>query len=159
MKQTTRVFACWRHLHSLIDAASWPPSARADRSPAVIFGDFADPPLEAVIVIGVPTDRPNAEWATYGAPSQDEQFVLQVWISTRLPGMENLEALDRLEALCDVVQGELRDQTTGRPKGDFNAVIPGVISHAVTQISPTIFPTKEGFCGFAELNVLFKARI
>lgn len=159
MKQTSRVFACWRQLFAVLKDASWP-SAEGNPLPVeVLFGDFSAVPIEAVIVIGVPSERPRTEWVTFGAPSQDEEFVLQVWISTRVPGTDQETTVARLEELCDVVQSELRDQDTGRPAGDFKSVVPGVISHAVTQINPVIFPTAEGFGGYAELDVTFKVRI
>ncbi len=156
MKQTSRVFACWRHMFAILEGATWPGGLG---DPTVIFGDFADVPVEAVVIIGVPTDRVQSRWVTFGAPSQDEEFILQIWVTTRVPGQTNLEALARLEEICDVVQAELRDQDTGRPAGNFNSAVPGVISHAVTAINPTTFPTTEGFCGFAEIDVTFNVRI
>lgn len=159
MKRTSRVFACWEHLHSIVAGAAWTPHPMTGEVPPVLFGDAVEVPNECVIVVGVPADRPTADWATMGTPSQDEDFTLQVWVSTRVPGLDRQAAFARLEELCDLIQTVLRDPVTGRPAGGFTTAVEGVLWHRVTSVAPQLLPMTEGFGGFADIDISFHARL
>lgn len=159
MKKTSRVFACWRHLHAVLESVEWPAHPVTGERPPVMFGDAAEVPNECLIVVGVPIDRPNQEFVTFGAPSKDEDFTLQVYVATRVPGRDREETFARLEELCDLIQTTLRDSTTGRPAGISASAVPGLIWHHVARVAPQLFPTTEGFGAYAEIDVAFRVRI
>lgn len=160
-KTTSRVFACWRALHADLQAAMWP---RAGDYPVGVLVDFGLPVEfagEAVTVPGRVPREQMAQWRTWGQPGQDETFRLLVGVTTRAPGRTSLEALDRLEELCDVVQSTVRNQTTGQPAGSNLAAlaIPTMRWH-VASVQPGVYPWADGgFAADCAIEIEFTARI
>ena len=159
MKQTSRVFACWEALYDVLNESNWSPHPSTGELPTIVFGDTTDPTNDMVIVEGVPADAPTQEWATMGSPSQDEQFVLRVLVGSNVPGLTQAEVFARVADLADVVQAALRDQTTGRPAGEFTTTVPGVLWHRVGRIAPQLYAGPEGYGAYAEIDITFRVRL
>lgn len=157
-KRTTALLDTWTALHDLLVAQVWPPHETTMAEPEVIFGDAPNYPLEAVIVFGVPA-RTDTRWATMGAPSRDEDFTLQVSISTRVQGQTRQQVVARLGVLAAVVEDAVRDTSTGRQTGGFEATVPGVLWWGTRGLLPQVVATDEGFVGRFDIDIAFRARI
>lgn len=159
-KSTSRVFACWRALHDDLVAASWPPHPTTGLRPLVDFGAPLEQAGEGIFLPGrLPSQRP-ADWATMGSPGQNETFRLLVGVRSRVDGRSALEAVNRLEQLCDVVQSTVRSQTTGRPDGAALAAL-GIptLRWLVAELSPAVYPWEQGFAADCAIEIEFTARI
>lgn len=159
---TSRVFACWRALVQDLGAVSWPAHPGTGVVPLVSFGIPLEFAGEAIVVPGrKPPTSASQTRATQGAGSgKDEAFTLLVGVRTDVPGRSADEALDRLEALCDVVQTTLRSSTSGLPVGDALAALAiPTMRWDVSDVTPAVFPTSEGFAGEATIEVSFFTRI
>ncbi len=161
-KYTSRVFVTWQALYDLLEAQTWPAHSVTGEAPLVVFGATRDPLIEAVVVVGTPAVGPTLETVTN--LSEEDVFSLQVRVVSEVPGVDIGVCIARVAELADVVQTSLRSTTTGRMTTAFNGAsptnpVPGVVSWRVAQVRSTAYPTTEGFGGYAELDVLFKARI
>lgn len=163
-RQTSRVFAAWRATTADLRAASWPAHPRsAQIRPEVTFGIAKGFAGEAIVVPGrKPVGGTTQTRATLGAGSgKDETFTLLIGVTTNVPGMESEEVLDRLEELCDVVQQTFRSPQTGLPIGSNVAALtaPAIVRWDITDVTPGIYPTPNGFAGDATLELSFFFRI
>ncbi len=160
-KSTSRVFACWRALYLDLKAATYPPVSDSPADVLVDFGIGVEFAGEAVTIPGRVPREQMASWRTWGAPGQDETFRLLVGVTSRVPGRTSVEAMDRLEELCDVVQSTLRNQTTGQPAGtNLAALAIPTMRWLVASVQPGVYPWADGgFAGDCALEVEFATRI
>lgn len=115
---------------------------------------------DAIILPGRTPGNASSDWATQGPAGRDEVFRLAVEVWADTPGQTADEAVDRLEALIDVVQTTLRSPTTGLPIGDaLLALAIPTARWAVVDITPGVRALPEGFGAAASLDVEFKVRI
>jgi hypothetical protein len=161
VKRTTLVFACWEALHEVLNAAGWPAHPTTGAVPEVTFGGRRDDVDEMVILPGrTLNDQAAQSWVTSGRPSKGEEFSLDVWIFTEVPGCSSLDAQRRLRDLVAVVECALRDQTTGMPAGDLLDSIDGLWQWGVADIVPVVGPLgDEGFGGSCRIEIEFKTRL
>lgn len=163
-KATSRVFDVWDRLYDLMLEQQWPVHVNLPElvDPFVWLGDIPEPKIEAVVVTGVPVDSPSLDVATYGATSSTEEtFTLRIIVGTRVTGCDALTARARLRVLCEVVQNALRSPSTGRQQGGFEQLDGRVFAWRVSRYAPQVYalPDGDGFGGFAEIDVTFRARI
>lgn len=156
-KRTSRVFAAMRALYQRLDEQSYPVASNADR-PQVVFGDYADDntPRERIVVVGR-VDESRSEWATFGNPSRDEEMLFLVRLEIEVPGQGGLDLLDRMEAISDVIQGVLRDTTTGQPVAlGFDGEVKVA---SVVRVDPLFQAAAEGVIGRVDHYVSVTARL
>jgi hypothetical protein len=164
MARTTRIFDTWLAMYELLNQPQlWPPNPITGELPTIIFGDDMAIREEAVFIVTAPTDDgATTERVTSGRPGHDEVFTIQILIGSRVSSTPQIDALHRLQELVAVVEGQLRDQSTGKMAGDFNTTVPGVLWWEITSIQPQLFPLTEpesGFSGVASIDVRFTTRI
>ena len=152
----------WKAFHQLMVDQTWPPSPTTGDAPVVYFGVALKAEHEAIVVVGTPEKSASVVTATN--LSKEEQFVLQLRIVTELPGRTADEAFDRLGELLDVAQNALRDPATGRQTNAFAGQappypVPGMVTWLTDGVRSQMYLTAAGVAGYAELDVLFKARI
>jgi hypothetical protein len=102
-------------------------------------------------------DETRTEWTRLNPPGRDEEFVVEVWISTVLPGQDDVAAFDRLEQLSDVVQLCVYDRHTQQVRKlgfDGEVEVARVGAHRFA-----IFPSGDGFGGQAAVAFHFTTRI
>lgn len=162
-KRTTTVLDTWAALYDILRAVAWPAHpASARLAPVVVFGDDTKIYQEAVLVLGTLPERSTTDWATFGAPSQNERFSLWVRIGTKVPGTKREEAFARLRVLLGVLEETLRDQTSGRPApASLRETVPGLLSWRVARIDPSLYPLEDGtgYGATADVDVAFTAYI
>lgn len=164
MRQTSRVFAVWGRCIDLLNEQAWPAHPSTGIAPKVWSCDPVDQVQEGIIVSPRPADRQRQEWSTN--VSADETFVITIAVGSKVPGVSDRVARERLEALCDIVQQAFRDPETGRPGGEFNRLcgmtsdLAGPHAWAVQSIEPQTYPLSDAGVGaYAEINVVFTARL
>jgi hypothetical protein len=112
--RTTTVFDALTAMDTLLKSLTYPVSTDTDQVPKVFFlGDFDEQEREYVWLMG---KVPGAEVAYAGAGpnANKETYDLEIQIGTNVAGSTGAVALARLEALTNVVEVALRDQTTGQ---------------------------------------------
>lgn len=163
-KRTTRIFDTWLAMFDLLNVPSkWPAHQLTGKQPDIVFGDDSAIMQESVFVLCQnPDDGSAFDRETSGSPGFDERFVIRILIGSRVPGVDQRQALARLKELVAVVETELRNPANGRPAGEFHTSVPGVMTWHVSRISPSVFPLTEpeaGWSGVAQVDVTFMARI
>ncbi len=160
MSQTSRVFDSWDHLVTKLEEVTWPQHPKTGKAPKVVDGDMPTPyPAEMIIIVGsIPS--PTAEWATMGSSqSQNQEFVLQAVVSTRVPKCTARQARARLGELCDTFQSTFRSTLSGKQLGGFDteAGSPGPYGWLLTPPNASVFMIEGGFAGWAEINIRFNS--
>lgn len=162
-KRTMTVLDTWAALHEVLRTAPWPAHpASSQLTPTVVFGDDTEIYREAVLVLGTLPERSTTDWATFGAPSQNERFSLWVRIGTKVPGCKREEAFARLRVLLGVLEEALRDQVSGRPApASLRETVPGLLSWRVARTDPSLYPLEDGsgYGATADVDVAFTAYI
>lgn len=153
--RTSRVFEAWGVLHARLVAQAWPvdghQTVTVHLSMPSPVDDISEDQVRVLVV-----DPSTADWVTLGPAQREEVLAVLVHVQVHGRGRTQVEVRDRLDAICAVVEGALRDQTSGVPLWLLD---PPEISLAVVAIVPSIWPTRSGFAGSAEVQVQLKAHI
>ena len=160
-RNTSRTVAALRSAHALLVDAAWPPHPYAPaESPIVDYLTDVDLARhgEAVTLL-VELDDTQIEWRSMPA-ARDERFTLVVEVRTAAFDTTD-EALDRLEALQDVVQRAFYDDTsTLTPVLDrLDLGVHNVELNGIVAVLPVIYRDGNGFRGVSQVRYQVVAHI
>jgi hypothetical protein len=162
-QRTSRIFAAVRAVRAELDAVAWPSYPSTDIIPETRASIIeSDHPSEWIAVVTDVGEDATVEWVTLGAQGRDETFTIRILVHTAMTGASDLEVEDRLEELCDLVQGcfvETHPSIPGRltfKPPPFDGVM---AMGGISQVAFGIWPEEEKFSGQAEIQLRVHARI
>lgn len=157
--RTSRQFAAVRALRARLGEQAFPPHHVTGEPVAIPVGFTAELPDVGSERIGIVLnpDETVTEWKRVSPAGRDEQFTAEVWVTTNLPGQDDVAVFDRLEQLSDVVQLCVYDPVT-------QAVLPlgfdGEVQTArVGSHRFVIVGSGDGFVGQVVVGFQFTTRI
>ena len=157
--RTSRQFAAIRALRARLGEQAFPAHHVTGDPVRLPVGFTAVLPDVGAERIGITLnlDETSTEWMRVGPAGRDEEFAVDVWISTNLPGQDDVAVFDRLEQLSEVVQLCTYDEITQRVrKLDY----PGEVESArVGAHRFVIVGSGDGFAGQAVVSFQFTGRI
>lgn len=162
---TSRVFVALERIATDLALATWPPHPVTGEVPTVGVGSSADPRPdetevgEFVDVVYRVEDDAAIDWTRI--VGRDEQFLIDVYCRSSVPGADRPGTHYRLEALAEVVQGLYLswDATVNRvafTPPDF----PGV-AHlgGLVRVTPQAWRTDAGWAGDCLVTFRVHARL
>jgi hypothetical protein len=157
--RTSRQFAAIRALRARLGEQSFPPHPTTGAAVVVPVGYTAELPDLGSERLGITLDLDEAAtgWARVGPAGRDEEFIVDVWFATMLPGQDDEQVFDRLEVCSGIVQLSVYDEYAQkvRPLGFDGELESGRVSaHRFA-----IWGAGDGFVGQALVSFNFKTRI
>lgn len=154
------VFDALTACHQRLQGLTFPTLAASGDAPDVVFMEGRDNPTEREFVelVGVVNDHESNN-EDGGQARNQESFLLHIRVGTEVEGRTGADVVARLRELSEVIQGEFRDQSNGRPKPldlDGRELLLGV---GVERIEVQPWPTSQGWAGFSDHYLRVYARI
>lgn len=148
----SRVFEVLTWMNDQLESAAWPPHPTTNETPNVGVGNSYDPTkdeylsAEAIDVVYRVGDNATIEWNRVSPAGRREEFDVDVYVRTNVPGALREDVWARLEALSEVVQSVTYDPATRA----FTA--PGerpwsIELGGLSRVAPQAWRTDEGWIG------------
>jgi hypothetical protein len=160
-RRHSAVFDVLDAIRDAIVDADWPTHGDTLGTPDVGYAFDESPDAlaaERVQVIDRVEDDAVIEWARLSPAGRDERFMIDVYITTAVPGQTREGCWDRLRELSEVVQGTLYSPTTGAldPPGSVVGWLP---IGGVARVTPSMWHDLEGWVAQCIVSVAVATRI
>ncbi len=159
----TTIFAVPMQVARDMESTGFTPHPTTNQPPTVNPADYPDAAESVVIVARTFDDDTVTEWASMGRLGREERYIVDIVVTTQVPGVTWVEMMERLETLTETVLAAYTDLNSQFvPPGGLDAA--GENPHricngmAIAERSSQ-WGTDEGWCGQSRVSLRIAARI
>ena len=117
MRLHSSVWTMPPEVERVLAETSFPRHPQLSAPPAVLFGTYTSPPGGEAVIVSAASRRTAYDPHTGGDVGVDELHELEIVITSNVPGLDALEAWERLATLGRTVEDAFRDRHAGNGRG------------------------------------------